>query len=281
MKCRSVGVWLVFLCCCAGADGQGSIFPWDDNADLGREVLNTRIFEGSGLWGYIDGGADIYMEYGFDRVYVQDILLEGHPFLFETFCMQDSRAAFGIFSVYRYHCIWDDSLAFPHCISPYQVLAVMEKYYLVISNQAGTALHTQLALKQLQSLQQVNQTDPMLFPEPFAGQDALNRLKYMEGPLGITNGYPVFSTLFEPFQSFELMLLPLDGKENKSVLARVDFLDPVSRNTLKSSLSSLQKKGEMKIFLQKNIDPFSMLFLIGPKKEKKIIKPYLRPLERN
>ncbi|MDD5696149.1 MAG: hypothetical protein PHD61_12700, partial [Bacteroidales bacterium] len=76
MKCRSVGVWLVFLCCCAGADGQGSIFPWDDNEDLGREVLNTSIFEGSGLWGYIDGGADIYMEYGFDRVYVQDILLE-------------------------------------------------------------------------------------------------------------------------------------------------------------------------------------------------------------
>ncbi|HNS16708.1 MAG TPA: hypothetical protein PKI34_02670 [Bacteroidales bacterium] len=259
--------------------GQENLFPLESDPGNGREVIKTRIFEGSGLWGYIDGGADIYMEYGFERVYVQDILLDGHPFTAEAYWMEDSRAAFGIFSVNRYRCTLNDSLAIPHCISPYQVLAVLGKYYLVLSDQEGSEAFAQIATKQLQSLQHRYLSDSIPLPEFFTGQEVRNRVKYLEGPLGILNGYPALSGLFEPFQAFSLFLLPLEGQHGPSVLARVDFKDPVSQNVLGKNLVQWEEEGEHKMMLQKRLDPFSLLFMMGNKADSVMLLPDLRHFE--
>jgi len=35
-------------------------------SDLQEKIsIGNRVYEGSSLWGYINGGADVYLEYGF------------------------------------------------------------------------------------------------------------------------------------------------------------------------------------------------------------------------
>jgi hypothetical protein len=59
-------------------------------------------FEGEDLYTYIDGGAEIYQEYGFRRAVVQDYRnAAGREVSLEIFEMADAGAAYGIFSFKR------------------------------------------------------------------------------------------------------------------------------------------------------------------------------------
>ncbi len=61
-----------------------------------------REFEGESLYDYIDGGAEIYHEYGFRRVVVQDYASsDGLSISLEIFEMADPEAAFGMYSFKR------------------------------------------------------------------------------------------------------------------------------------------------------------------------------------
>lgn len=72
--------------------GAGDVPGWTRKGDL-------QVFKGEDLFTYIDGGADIYIEYGFRQVIVQDYenaLKES--ITLEIFGMSDASAAFGIFT---------------------------------------------------------------------------------------------------------------------------------------------------------------------------------------
>lgn len=59
-------------------------------------------FEGEDLYTYIDGGAEIYQEYGFRRTVVQDYRdAVGREVSLEIFEMTDAAAAFGMFTFKR------------------------------------------------------------------------------------------------------------------------------------------------------------------------------------
>ena len=59
-------------------------------------------YAGDELFDYINGGAELYYEYGFVRVIVQDYRVSGeHNLSLEIYEMEDSESAFGIFSFKR------------------------------------------------------------------------------------------------------------------------------------------------------------------------------------
>ena len=59
-------------------------------------------FKGDDLYLYIDGGAEIYREYGFEQVVVQDYKnLGGKGFSLEIFRMSNPEAAFGMYTFKR------------------------------------------------------------------------------------------------------------------------------------------------------------------------------------
>ncbi len=255
--------------------GQEDVFPLQTDPGKGWQVLDTKAFNGTGLWGYIDGGADIYMEYGFERVWVQYVMASDHLFKMETYCMRDSIAAFGIFSISRYQCVTSDSLGILHCISPYQIIAVAGNYYLSLSNQEGTSQSTQAGIQLLKSIEKRLPEGALRFPEPFTEKDAKGELKCMKGPLGLMNGYPALSELFEPYREFAIFVLPLPGTGIKPVLGRVDFTDRKDREELMVKLTELQNESENLIILQNRIDPMGLLFLMGSKREMNVLLPYI------
>jgi hypothetical protein len=63
-----------------------------------RTVLRYR---GEDLFEYINGGAEIYYEYGFKEVVIQDYKKNGHSLSLEIFEMIDPQSAYGIYSFKR------------------------------------------------------------------------------------------------------------------------------------------------------------------------------------
>jgi hypothetical protein len=72
--------------------GAGEVPGWTPKGE-------PLVYKGEDLFTYIDGGADIYNEYGFRRVIVQDYESASKKSLtLEVFEMADAAAAFGIFT---------------------------------------------------------------------------------------------------------------------------------------------------------------------------------------
>lgn len=64
-----------------------------------QKHLEAQEYEGEDLYLYIDGGAEIYQEYGFHRVIFQDyISLKGKKLSVEVFEMKTSASAFGMYT---------------------------------------------------------------------------------------------------------------------------------------------------------------------------------------
>lgn len=60
---------------------------------------SPQQFRGRGLFDYMDGGADLYLEFGFHRVLVQEYVRENHSIELEVYLMEDDAAAYGMYSV--------------------------------------------------------------------------------------------------------------------------------------------------------------------------------------
>lgn len=82
------------------AGGRPAVVP--DEADPGgwESESDPRVFEGEDLFVYINGGAEIYYEYGFRKVTIQEYRGDcGRAITLEIYEMADDRSAFGIYSM--------------------------------------------------------------------------------------------------------------------------------------------------------------------------------------
>jgi len=83
-------------------DDLRSLLPAEGEAKGWAKDGDPQEFVGEDLFTYIDGGAEIYQEYGFRRVIVQDYEnAAGKSVSLEIFEMATPAAAFGIFSFKR------------------------------------------------------------------------------------------------------------------------------------------------------------------------------------
>lgn len=83
--------------------GIAALLPTETDLPGGWKVADTlRVFTGRELYDYINGGADLFLEYGFEEVAAGEYLTPGGKTIFiNIYRMRDSDAAFGIFSVTR------------------------------------------------------------------------------------------------------------------------------------------------------------------------------------
>ena len=58
-----------------------------------------RLYDRQGLYEYIDGGAELYISYGYERLFSRTFSKPGQPsMIVDLFDMGSSRNAFGVFS---------------------------------------------------------------------------------------------------------------------------------------------------------------------------------------
>jgi len=205
----------------------------------GLIILNSREFNGSALWGYINGGADLYLEYGFNNLRVESIKLEGLEFTVNIYQMKDAAAAFGIFSVSRFNCTGKISGLNISCLSPYQLQFVKSQYYISIINETGDSKARETDLKLARILSAKIKGKDFEVPEIFTKKEfegSFEQAKFMKGKLGLENGYPGWSEFFNMLGEVQVYMVVLKENESRINIAEIVLEDKKSGEQLYKNL---------------------------------------------
>lgn len=100
------------------------------------EISKPDIYSKQSLWGYMNGGSDLYFEYGFKKLVVQQIKIGNRSYTFRMFEMGSPKEAFGIFSIHRSKCNIKYNFKAPHCFGEQHIqLCYNNWYFSVYSNE--------------------------------------------------------------------------------------------------------------------------------------------------
>ncbi len=232
---------------------------FDPAADVRLEgwepASDPEVYEKTGLFGYIDGGAEIFLQYGFEAAVVLRFTREeAGPELAVEICRMESPAdAFGIYSVKREG---DERVSelieAENWVSPAQVSFVKDRYYVsLLGDQVSEQDLEAAAAEVARSVPKGRADAPGLLPAfralPAAGQIEASR-RYIRGNLAAVNESPLFEDPMwgfaeGPTRAYSAKYAPANAKTvlvdfgtaHEDVTARVEalfreFLEGVARD---------------------------------------------------
>jgi hypothetical protein len=140
---RIVSVWLgLFLggvsVCAAGAGGDAAFLPADQAVTGWIKTGPQKIFTQADLYGYIDGGAELFLEFGFESLTLQHYKHGGDELALEIYRMTDRPAALGIYLMKGGRDVTTPELPLRHVADRYQVMAQRGKYLLLVNRIQGS-----------------------------------------------------------------------------------------------------------------------------------------------
>lgn len=119
------------------AAGDQALLP-DEAAVAGWKKNGApRIFTRADLYGYIDGGAELFFEFGFDQLTLQKYRKGAHEVAVEIYRMADPVAAAGTYYMKRGKETRDASFRERHTVSRHQLIFQRHRYYVTVNNLGG------------------------------------------------------------------------------------------------------------------------------------------------
>ncbi|MEJ2545670.1 MAG: hypothetical protein P8Y99_16525 [Calditrichaceae bacterium] len=89
------------------------------------------------LYGYIDGGAELFLEFGFDSLLVQDYSNGEADLSLEVYCMENPEAALGIYLMKCGQEASSEAIQARNSTNKYQALVVKSNLYIQLNNFKG------------------------------------------------------------------------------------------------------------------------------------------------
>jgi hypothetical protein len=138
-------LWFVWLGLAAIPPTQvqdDALLPSNGFLQVWKKSEPARTFASRNLYGYIDGGAEVFLEFGFEQLLVQPYTggsKDGGEIQVELYRMTDFGAATGIYLMNCGRESPDPSLRLRHTINQYQLIFKRDRYYGVINNPDGAA----------------------------------------------------------------------------------------------------------------------------------------------
>ena len=181
------------------------------------EIKNERIFTGTALYGFMNGGADLYYEYGFKELVTREIVYNGEEFTVDIYTMNTPLDAFGIYSIHACKCMRTDSLGRFDCLSKYQLQAVDGNAYVSIVFQSGSDAARKDA-DDLYRIYVVDGKNGVNLPGQltYMAKSCSGTVKYLKGKLGVNNVQYSLSDLLEGITEYEIWLV--DHTDKNSVI---------------------------------------------------------------
>lgn len=190
-------------------------------------ITRNEVIPQNALWGYINGGADIFIEYGFDAVRVQEIIWNKFIFKIDIYSMSDEEAAFGIYSVSHRSCKNTEYLADYQCATKHQLQLVKGKFYISIINTNGTAeeqsFSRSLATKLLNKIQHYRKIKlpDVLQQDVFLNYH--NNIIFAKGELGLQNSFPDWIGLADEIIVNSIYILPIRIEKGDLIITAMRF----------------------------------------------------------
>ncbi len=214
-------LYFLSLFCIYGISQETEDFPSVDTSDLPDAAIgNPKTYSRTSLFGYINGGAELYLEYGFSGAHVNEIRLKGGIYTVEIYRMNGPEEAFGIFSVSRFRCSSTPSFSPYSCQTPYQLQLCTGSFYISISNNTGSPTDSAVSLRIGESIVNRIKEEPANVADylPGISHETINREAVLvKGELGIANGAPDLAEYFGEIKGYTAVLLRGKDKDMVSV----------------------------------------------------------------
>jgi len=155
------------------------------------KVERERVFTGKGLYGFMNGGSDLYLEYGFHKLTTRDVQYKDESYTIDIYEMSSPENAFGIYSLHTFKCMRADTLNFFNCLSAYQYQAVIDNNYISIVFQSGSQKARKNADKLLSLYINSINAKRIAIPSEFINElPYSSSVKYLVGNLSVSNAQP-------------------------------------------------------------------------------------------
>lgn len=210
-------------------------------------IEKIEYYNGKELYGYINGGAEIYLEYGFQKLALQKIVQAGKEITIEIYHMRDPAAALGIFSVFNRNDLIVESLELYSCLSKYQLNFAMGHFYVNITNFEGTPSLRQISKNLAEKIHRKIDDRLITIPEFFQNQFTeaeLRQIKYCRGKLGMQNIWPEFVPFIENLKNYSVYLLQIDHKEHIINIAELALNSEKNMKTFLKNFVGLSAEAE-------------------------------------
>lgn len=200
-------------------------YPVVTATDLpGAKFSSPRVFTGSSLFGYMNGGAELYLEYGVSGAVITEITMKDGKYKTEVFKMNGPEEAFGIFSVSRYRCTGRPDVSDFSCQTKYQVQYSKGPYYISIINGTGT-ISDSINMLTIGRIIADKIKEPVFDPGTHMPGISKNLVAsncfLAKGRLGIINGLPDLEDYFKGVAGYSALVLNDTGK----IIISVRFRD--------------------------------------------------------
>ena len=166
--------------------GDTALLP-ADGFNGWKKTGNLRVFTDADLYGYIDGGAELFLEFGFEQLTQQRYAKAGGEFTVDLYRMSDPTASLG---VYLFKCGNESpraGFAARHTVNRHQLMFQRDRYFVILSSGTGQeALVPDLVAfgKALAGNMPASRPLPALTLLSKAGQ-APGTLRLIRGPFGL------------------------------------------------------------------------------------------------
>ena len=198
-------------------------------SDIGRE----EVFVGGALWGLINGGADLYYEYGFDRMALQEIEWQGEEFRLELYRMESPVAAFGIFSVSVHGCEAGGPVRTGDCLNRFQYQLYSGNYYLSLINYSGSdkarKLSVDIGSVVASASGDIRVDLPGLFRQDMF-KEIIDEVKVIRGILGVQNVLPHLASLYEGLDDYTVWYIELEDVAGQTEILLTETGDYFDNN---------------------------------------------------
>lgn len=187
----------------------------------GLKVIKSEEFKAEQLYNYIDGGADLFFEYGFKSVTIQDLDINGNSFYVEYFSMGDAESAFGITALYR-QSIFDFStenkVYFNQTVEQTQFF--LKNYYVRVVNNTDFDGGKRVCGELMQVICNKNPAKKFELPLKIKiDKDILSTwdVKMTHGALGLQNALPNEPNYYSYLQSMTFYFLALSDNDETEI----------------------------------------------------------------
>lgn len=123
-----------------GAVVSSAPFPTENEAAGWKPADDVETFTGDRLFEHLDGGADIYYEYGFQALALREYTQGEKAVSLEIYRMSDPAAAFGIYSYNRQPSLSPAEVGSDAVIHPNGLFFWQDSYYVDLRQLGSTAV---------------------------------------------------------------------------------------------------------------------------------------------
>lgn len=190
----------------------------DDLPDI--KSVTTRTFTGESLFGYMNGGAELYREYGISKAVITEFDWKKSHFKCEVFKMNGAEEAFGIFSVSKYRCPATPPVAEFSCQTKYHLQICKGPYYISIINSSGVTGDSLFSLKigEILAGKISEPSADLTLYLPGMNKSEINRNSVLvKGKLGLMNGATAWEDHFKEVTGYYAVFFTSGEKSVLSV----------------------------------------------------------------